>query len=249
MTDYTRAETRISLQNAAPRRKADKTRSAWDFLRGAGYRVVKEIFDFFSSFFLSLFLSPLMIFVALLIVSRDFGNPIYRQKRVGKDGAPFYIYKFRSMRKGADDLESALTPEQLCAYRREYKLERDPRMIGYRGDGKLCFGERLRQWSLDELPQIFFNICLFGNMSVVGPRPVLASELREYYTPEEQRRLLSVKPGLTGYWQAYARNDVGYQDGRRQAMELLYVERRSLRFDAQILCKTLEAVWRKRGAK
>ena len=74
--------------------------------------------------------------------------------------------------------------------------------------------------SIDELPQILFNICILGNMSVVGPRPILQSELEENYTPEEQKLLLSVKPGLTGYWQAYARNDVGYQNHERQEMEL-----------------------------
>ena len=252
MDDY-RAGIRIPAQAPVPRTSArtetNKSRSAWDILRGAGYRVGKEIFDFFSAFCLSLFLLPFMLAIALLIVLRDFGNPLYRQERVGKDGIPFYIYKFRTMRRGADRLETALSPAQLREYRREYKLEHDPRMIGFRGDGKACFGECLRKYSLDELPQIFFNICLFGNMSVVGPRPVLASELREYYTPEQRRRLLSVKPGLTGYWQAYARNNAGYQDGRRQEMELFYIGHRSAGFDGQILFKTLEAVWHKRGAK
>lgn len=226
-----------------------ESRSAWRNPHGAGYRVLKEVFDFCSSLCLSLCLLPLMLLIALLIVLQDFGSPIYRQERVGKDGVPFYIYKFRSMRRGADRLEDALTPEQLRDYRREYKLERDPRLIGFRGDGKPCFGGRLRACSLDELPQIFFNICLFRNMSVVGPRPVLPSELRENYTPEEARLLLSVKPGLTGYWQAYARNDALYATRRRQEMELFYVRNRSAWLDCKILFKTLEAVWRKRGVK
>lgn len=189
--------------------------------------------------------------IAILIAVKDFGNPFYKQKRVGKGGKPLYIYKFRSMKKGADNLEEMLNPEQLRLYLKEYKLEDDPRLIGYKneGDGKKCFGAKIRSMSIDEIPQILMNICIFGNMSVVGPRPILQSELEENYTPSEQKLLLSVKPGLTGYWQAYARNDVGYEDHKRQDMELYYVKNKSLWLDIKILFKTVEAVAYKRGAK
>ncbi len=130
---------------------------------------------------------PILI-IAVVIVVKDYGSPFYKQRRIGKDGKPLYIYKFRSMRKGADNLEDMLTPEQLEAYKREYKLDDDPRLIGYKkaGDGKKCFGAKIRSISIDELPQILFNICILGNMSVIGPRPILESELAENYSPAEQ---------------------------------------------------------------
>ena len=162
-----------------------------------------------------------------------------------------YIYKFRSMKNGADDLEAMLTPKQLEEYKREYKLDDDPRLIGYKkvGDSKKCFGGIIRRLSIDELPQILFNICILGNMSIVGPRPILESELSEHYTLFEQSVLLSVKPGLTGYWQAYARNDVGYEEHRRQNMELYYVNNQSVWLDVKILFKTISSVILRKGAK
>ena len=215
------------------------------------YYLVKRTFDFLSSLILGIvILIPVMI-ISIIIPIKDFGSPFYRQKRVGKGGKPLYIYKFRSMRNGSDNLLSSLSPEQLEIYKREYKLDDDPRLIGYQktGDGFRCFGAILRNTSLDELPQILINICILGNMSVVGPRPILDSELRENYTPEEKRLLLSAKPGLTGYWQAYARNDVGYENHGRQDMELYYVKNQSVWLDIKILFKTVEAVLTKRGAK
>ena len=155
------------------------------------------------------------------------------------------------MKKGADNLEKMLTPEQLEIYKKEYKLDDDPRLIGYKkeGDGTKCFGAKIRSTSIDELPQILFNICILGNMSVVGPRPILEDELHENYSPEEQKMLLSAKPGLTGYWQAYARNNVGYENHERQDMELYYVKNQSIWLDIKIIFKTVEAVICKRGAK
>lgn len=215
------------------------------------YRIIKRVFDFLSSLLLGIVILIPVIIIAAVIPFKDFGNPFYRQKRVGKDGKPLYIYKFRSMKSGSDNLRLMLTPQQLALYKREYKLDDDPRLIGFRraGDGKRCFGAVLRNTSVDELPQIIINICILGNMSVIGPRPILASELQENYSPEEQKRLLSVKPGLTGYWQAYARNDVGYENHGRQDMELYYVKHQSLWLDVKILFKTVGAVFCRRGAK
>lgn len=215
------------------------------------YLAVKRCFDFAASMCVSIvLLIPLMI-LALLVMIKDAGNPFYVQKRVGKGGKELRIVKFRSMKKGADNLEKMLTPEQLEEYRREYKLEDDPRLLGWEkpGDGKNCFGAMIRRTSLDELPQIVWNICIKGNMSVVGPRPILRDELKEYYTPEQQAMLLSVKPGLTGYWQAYARNNATYETGERQQMELYYVQNQSLRLDIKILFATVGAVLKERGAK
>lgn len=217
----------------------------------SAYEVVKRGFDFLASLAAGIALLIPIAVISVIIMIKDPGSPFYKQKRVGMGGKPLYIYKFRSMKKGADNLEKMLTKEQLIEYRREYKLDDDPRLIGYKkvGDGNKCFGGKLRKASLDELPQILFNICILGNMSIVGPRPILKEELIENYTPEERKLLLSVKPGLTGYWQAYARNSVGYADHKRQDMELEYIKNRSLWFDIKIIFKTVSTVLKKSGAK
>ena len=217
--------------------------------RKIAYSFVKRTMDIVLSFLASIVLLLPIGITALLIVWKDPGNPFYFHKRVGKNGKTIYLAKLRTMRKGADDLETMLTPEQLAEYRREYKLEDDPRLIGYKkpGDGKTCFGARLRQWSLDETPQIIWNVLIKGDMSIVGPRPILRSELEENYTPEEQALLLSVKPGLTGYWQAYARNEAKYANGKRQHMELKYIHSRSLWLDLKILFATVKAVVKRNG--
>ena len=217
------------------------------------YLVVKRLFYFLSSFTVSgIILVPGLI-VAFIIICKDFGSPFYKQKRVGKKGKVLKVWKFRSMKKGADVLEKMLTPEQLEEYKREFKLDDDPRLIGYKkaGDGEngKCFGAKIRRTSIDELPQILFNICILGNMSVVGPRPMLEEELDKYYTPEQKELLLTAKPGLTGYWQAYARNNATYASGERQKMELYYIEHRSLWLDLKIIFKTFIGVLKKDGAK
>lgn len=214
------------------------------------YDFFKRVFDVVSSAVASVILIIPIIIIGVLIVARDGWSPFYQHMRIGKKGKKFGVYKFRSMKKNADKLEEMLTPEQLAEYRQEYKLRDDPRLIGYKnpGDGKKCFGARIRQLSLDELPQIIVNILIYGNMSVVGPRPIIESELMENYTPEEREMLLSVKPGLTGYWQAYGRNNIGYENGERQQMELYYVHNRSFWLDLKIIFKTIFAVLKMDGA-
>ena len=214
------------------------------------YNFFKRAFDIVSTFVVSIILIVPLAVIAAMIVAKDGWSPFYQHMRIGKGGKKFGVYKFRSMKKNADRLEEMLTPEQLAEYKKEYKLKDDPRLIGYKnpGDGDRCFGAKLRRLSLDELPQIVMNILIFGNMSVVGPRPIIESELEDNYTPEEQKLLLSVKPGLTGYWQAYARNDIGYEGGERQRMELHYVKNRSFWLDIKIIFKTVETVLKRKGA-
>lgn len=192
-----------------------------------------------------------MLLIGLSVVLKDLGSPFFVQERVGKGGKTIRVFKFRSMKKNADHLEEMLTPEQLEEYRAEYKLTDDPRLLGYKkaGDAERCFGSVIRRTSIDELPQIFFNILLRGDMSVVGPRPILPEELQENYTAEEQAVLLSAKPGLTGYWQAYARNNATYATRERQEMELYYVRNRSFGLDIKIILHTVVTVLRKDGAK
>ena len=215
------------------------------------YEFFKRAFDIVSSLIVTVILLIPLAVIALVIILKDKGHPFYSHKRLGKNFSEIKVYKFRSMKIGADDLEKSLTPEKLAEYKKEYKLNDDPRLIGYKnpGDGQKCFGAKLRRTSIDELPQIVVNILILGNMSVVGPRPILKSELEENYTPKEQELLLSVKPGLTGYWQAYARNKVGYENGERKKMELFYVHNRSFIFDIKIMLKTITAVLFKKSAK
>ena len=220
------------------------------FAKKPVYDFFKRVFDILASLVASIILLIPMMIIGLMIVIKDHGSPFYKQKRLGRNKTEIGVLKFRSMKKGADNLEKMLTPEQLAEYKQEYKLKDDPRLIGYKkpGDGSKCFGAKIRKSSIDELPQIIWNILIKGDMSIVGPRPIIESELFENYSPEEQKLLLSVKPGLTGYWQAYARNNIGYVDGERQKMELFYVHNRSVLLDIKILFKTVGTVLHGRGA-
>ena len=199
------------------------------------YLFIKRFIDIVGSFFGLIILSPILLLISLMIKLDDGGNVFYKHKRVGQNGKDLYLYKFRSMKKGADDLEKMLTPEQLEIFKTEFKLEDDPRITK--------IGKVLRKTSLDELPQMI-NI-LKGELTIVGPRPVIEEELQNY--GDDVDKFLSVKPGLTGYWQAYARNDAIYATGERQKMELYYVDNRNLIFDIKIFFMTFVSVFKKTG--
>ena len=198
-------------------------------------QIIKRIFDVVLTFSGGLFLLPLFLGICVWIKTDSQGPAIYKQRRVGKGGKTFQMYKFRTMYQ---DRRIVLTPEQQVELQQEFKLENDPRVTR--------IGSKLRMSSLDELPQLL-NI-LKGDMSFVGPRPIMEREF-EFYTPAETAAFQSVKPGLTGYWQAYARNDATYQSGERQAMEMYYVKNVSPLLDIRILFKTVGAVLRKSGVK
>lgn len=214
---------------------------------GAAYRLVKAVFDWGVALCAGIVtLLPLLILM-LVIVLKDPGPPLYFHKRIGKDGRTIRVAKLRTMHAGGDEPLDALTEEQIWLYRREYKLHDDPRLIGYvdGADNAECFGAVLRRWAVDELPQLLYNICFKRNMSLVGPRPILREEMEQNYTLEERIRLCSVKPGLTGYWKAYAPWEATYENGKRQAMELYYVDHRSAWLDLKILFATLRSLGRK----
>ena len=201
-----------------------------------GYEFAKRVFDVVNSLLaLGLLCVPFLV-ICVLIKLSDGGSAFYIAQRVGKNGIPFGMYKFRTMVMHADSLRDMLTPEEYAEYKKEYKLQNDPRVTK--------IGRFLRKSSIDELPQII-NV-IKGDMHFVGPRPVLAEETDLY--GENRAKLLSVKPGLTGYWQAYARNTVGYENGKRQEMELFYVENRSLILDLKIILATVVRVLRGEGA-
>lgn len=208
-----------------------------EFHKKPCYECIKRIFDLVVSLVAVIVLSPVLLVISLAIRLEDRGPILYRAQRVGRSGKPITVYKFRSMRMHADRLEDMLTPEELEEYKKNYKLEHDPRITKV--------GAFLRKTSLDELPQLF-NI-LAGTLSLVGPRPVLQEETELY--GDKRDLLLSCKPGLTGLWQVCGRSNVTYENGRRQALELQYVSQRSLWLDIKILFWTVGAVVRMDGAK
>lgn len=202
------------------------------------YAFVKRAFDIVASAAALIVLSPIMLIAAILVYVDDPGKVFYGHVRIGKNGKPFKMWKFRSMYMNADKMINLLTPEQAKQYYTEFKIDNDPRITK--------IGNFLRKTSLDELPQLFNVLC--NDMSLVGPRPLIESEIQTYYD-DTHDVLLAVKPGVTGYWQAYARNNATYQSGERQKMEMYYVQNASLWLDIKILFKTVVSVLRKDGAK
>ena len=200
------------------------------------YRTIKRAFDIAASAALLGVSAPLMAAIALIVKAESSGSAVYVHERVGLRGRKIRVFKFRSMVSGSDDIEAVLTDEEIEAYYQEYKLRPDPRVTR--------IGRSLRRSSLDELPQLL-NV-LGGGMSLVGPRPVTEAELG-FYTEEEKTRLLSVKPGITGYWQVFGRNDATYKSGKRQELELYYADNASAKLDLWILLRTPAAVIRGKG--
>lgn len=202
---------------------------------GKAYRICKRCFDLVFSLLMLVILSPVFLLISLMIVLTSDGRAIYRHRRFGKNGKPIDVLKFRTMVKDADQCIENFDFKQKQEWSEKFKLEHDPRVTP--------IGEFLRKCSLDELPQLI-NI-IRGEMSLVGPRPVVAEELEKY--GENRDKFLSVTPGLTGYWQAYARSDCDYE--RRMKMELEYVDHANLLWDIQILFATCKAVLSGSGAK
>jgi exopolysaccharide biosynthesis polyprenyl glycosylphosphotransferase len=196
-------------------------------------QVVKDLFDRCVAAVVLGILSPVMLVITMAIRLSDGGPALFTQVRVGKDGQPFTIYKFRTM---VVDAEARLAELQA---RNDndgvlFKMRRDPRVT--------ALGTRLRKWSLDELPQLF-NV-LTGDMSLVGPRPALPAEAAQY--ADHVRRRLVVKPGLTGLWQVSGRSDLSWEESVR--LDLRYVENWSLALDVQILWKTVAVICGGSGA-
>jgi len=178
-------------------------------------------------------LAPVMI-ASAIVIKMTLGSPvIYVHRRIGKNGRSFLCYKFRTMVNNADEiLKRHLQTHTGCAREWEHrcKLARDPRVVGV--------GHILRQSSIDELPQLI-NV-LRGEMSCVGPRPVVAAELARY--GHYARDVISVRPGLTGLWQVRGRNRLDYSE--RIKLDRFYVRKRSFIFDIAILLRTIPALMR-----
>ena len=198
------------------------------------FKVIKRLFDIIVSFLGLLILSPLFLLLTILIKCDSKGPVFFIQKRVGRNGKKFGIFKFRTMRINAEELIASFTPEQLKEWKENFKLKNDPRITRV--------GKFLRNTSLDELPQLI-NIFI-GNMSLVGPRPIVEEELEWY--GEKKSVLLSVRPGLTGWWATNGRSEVSYPE--RCDYVLYYVYNCSLLLDIKILFKTFSAVFSRKGA-
>lgn len=199
---------------------------------------IKRCIDIILSLLGLIILSPVFLLIAILIKKEDHGNVFYKHKRIGHMNKDIYIYKFRSMTnkyKTFDEFYQTLSDEQKQEWDENFKLENDPRITK--------IGNFLRKTSLDELPQII-NI-LKGDMSVIGPRPVVNDEIEKY--GNQKAKFLSVKPGLTGYWAANGRSATTYED--RIKLELYYIDHCSLLLDIKIFFKTILSVLKKECAK
>lgn len=204
------------------------------------YEFVKRIADIVASALGIILLSWLLIIVAVVIKCTTKGPVLFKDTRIGKGGKDIKVYKFRTMYQDAESrLKEYLTPEQLEQWNKERKIDNDPRITKV--------GKFLRKTSIDELPQMF-NIFI-GNMSIWGNRPITRKELDEWYTKEQKELLCKIKPGLTGYWQAYGRSDVTFESGERQKLDLIYVYKRSTWLDIKIFFRTIYVVLFGKGAK
>jgi Undecaprenyl-phosphate galactose phosphotransferase WbaP len=199
-------------------------------------RAAKSAFDFVTAGIGMLLISPILVVIAVL-VTLDGGPALFAHERIGANGRRFPCYKFRSMVMDADRRLSELlaaNPEAAAEWQEKHKLRADPRIT--------WIGRILRATSLDELPQLF-NV-LRGEMSLVGPRPIVDAEVLRY--AENFAYYLEVRPGLTGLWQVSGRSDTSYED--RVRLDVWYVRNWSLWHDVAILMKTVPAVLRRRGS-
>ncbi len=195
---------------------------------------LKRIMDIIVSFTAIVFFSPLMLIVAILIKTTSKGPILFKQERVGLNGRRFTLYKFRSMVADAEELKAKLI-EHNEMDGPVFKIEKDPRIT--------AIGSFLRKTSIDELPQ-FFNV-LAGDMSIVGPRPPLKSEVENYQV--WQRRRLSLKPGITCTWQVSGRNQISFENWMK--MDLEYIDNWSLWLDMKLMARTFVSVLLGYGAR
>jgi len=196
--------------------------------------ILKRFFDIAVSAMVLLVLSPVFLMVAFLIFIDSKGPVFFSQTRIGKQGKPFKMWKFRSMFVDAEARKAALIEQNLMELNVRFKLKKDPRVTRV--------GRWIRRFSIDELPQLW-NV-LIGDMSLVGPRPPLPSEVAQY-TPYQSRRL-AVMPGITCIWQISGRSEIPFE--KQVKMDLEYIANQSFWFDIALLLKTLPAILTAKGA-
>ena len=212
------------------RAQVEDSNSDWDVI---GVRAL----DIIVSILALIFLAPLLIFVAVAVYVTDPGPIFFAHRRIGRNGQAFPCLKFRSMVIDADRRLSELLSMDSHArfeWEQDHKLRNDPRIT--------AIGAFLRRSSIDELPQLM-NV-LRGEMSIVGPRPIVEDEIVRY--GRKFKMYCRVRPGITGLWQVSGRNDISYR--RRVACDVIYARSKSLKFDLRIILMTLPAVLHAKGS-
>ena len=197
------------------------------------YTWPKRVLDLTLGTIALLIFFPLAVLISLLILVTEGWPVVFKQRRLGQDGKEFYIYKFRTMVRNAEEILKS-RPELMEEYRRTYKITNDPRISRV--------GKLLRKTSADELPQLF-NV-LAGDMSLVGPRPIVPAEIEKY--GEYDFVYKAMKPGCAGLWQCSGRSDISYHE--RVQLDVHYFENAGVFYDLWILARTAWDVIRCRGA-
>lgn len=202
------------------------------------HNAFKRLFDIIFSVMILILTAPMMVLIALMVRFSSKGKIVYAHERVGRGGKSFRCFKFRTMYADADSrlkdiLESC--PQLKQEWEQTHKLKNDPRVTK--------IGKFLRKTSLDEFPQ-FWNV-LKGDLSVVGPRPVVHHEITKHLGPKASK-ILSIRPGLTGLWQISGRSDVSYAN--RIKMDEQYVDSHSILLDLKIIAKTIPSMFFSKGA-
>ena len=214
-------------RNRRERKKRNNLSEIYRKKSGA-YKAIKRSGDVILSLGALICLSPLLLITAAAVMLEDGGSPFFVQERMGKDMKPFRFYKFRSMYVGADKkLAEFLKDNEQSG--RAFKIRNDPRITKV--------GKFIRRFSIDELPQLL-NI-IKGDMSIVGPRPILAWQMEEADDHERQRQI--VRPGLTCYWQTQGRSDIPWEEWIE--LDLDYIEDMGVWTDIKIILKTIPAVF------
>ncbi len=202
------------------------------------YRFIKRTFDVFCAIIGLIFMIPIALIIKIsYMFTGDFKTIFYRQKRVGKNGRIIRIFKFRSMVYNADEVLTELLKKEpyKTEWKKYQKLENDPRITKT--------GQIIRKLSLDELPQ-FINV-LIGDMSLIGPRPLVEGELDEH--KGNHKLYESVRPGITGWWASNGRSAVAYEE--RLELEYYYIKNCSIMLDIKCIFRTIKAVLSTDGAR
>lgn len=202
------------------------------------YHVIKRVFDIICALLGIIMMAPITVILKICyMISGDFHSIFFVQKRIGKNGKEFYLYKYRTMVPNAEEVLKKLLKQK--KYKEEWdrnqKFDKDPRITK--------MGRILRKTSLDELPQMY-NI-LYNDMSMIGPRPLVKGELDNHQGNHELYE--SVKPGITGWWASHGRSAINYEE--RLELEYFYVKNRGLLLDIRCIIDTIKAVITKSGAK
>ena len=197
------------------------------------YEVIKRLIDVIFSFLGIVVLSPLFIIISIIIKTTSKGPVFFSQKRVGKNGKEFDMYKFRSMVVNAEELKEKLAAQNEMSGPM-FKIKDDPRVTKV--------GKFIRKTSIDELPQLW-NV-IKGDMSLVGPRPSLPKEVAQF--EDWMNRRLEVKPGLTCYWQVSGRNNIDFEEWMK--LDIKYVDERSTLIDIKLIFKTVVVLFGDKNA-